>query len=117
MGRQHLEIFAGAPQHEYLLRLVDPPTGPLPLPHAQVIVARGPFDVAGDTALMRAHGTEVVVAKNAGGTGAQAKLLAARRLGLPVILIARPLLPPRPVATSVAQVMAWLGHADTPLGV
>lgn len=110
IGRQHIEAFAAQPRHHYLLRLVDTPTGPLPLPLAKVVVARGPFDVAGDSALMRDHRTEVVVAKNAGGKGAVAKIAAARALGLPVVMIDRPLIPPRPVARSVAAVMEWLRH-------
>jgi precorrin-6A/cobalt-precorrin-6A reductase len=108
IGRQHLEPFSAQPQHHYLLRLVDAPTGPLPLPQATVVVARGPFDVAGDTALLRAHGTEMVVAKNAGGKGAVAKIAAARALGLTVVMIDRPVIPPRRIAQSVAEVMAWL---------
>jgi precorrin-6A/cobalt-precorrin-6A reductase len=108
IGRQHVDAFSAQPQHEYLLRLVDPPTVPLALPQAKVTVARGPFDVAGDTALMRGHGTEILVAKNAGGKGAVAKIAAARELGLPVVMIDRPILPHRPVTHSVAGVMAWL---------
>jgi precorrin-6A/cobalt-precorrin-6A reductase len=108
IGRQHLDPFAAQPQHHYLLRLVDTPTGPLPLPIAEVVVARGPFSLAGDSELMRNHGTELVVAKNAGGKGAVAKIAAARSLALPVIMIDRPVLPPRPVARSVAEVMRWL---------
>ncbi len=111
IGRQHLDPFAAQPQHRYLLRLVDAPTGTLPLPLADVVVARGPFNVAGDSALLRDHGTEVIVAKNAGGKGAVAKIAAARALGLPVVMINRPLIPPRPVARSVAAVMDWLGHS------
>ncbi len=107
IGRQHIEAFAAQPQHRYLLRLVDQPSGPLPFP-AELVVARGPFDVAGDTALMRKHGTEVIVAKNAGGKGAVAKIAAARALGLPVLMIDRPAVPPRRVAHGVAGVMAWL---------
>lgn len=108
IGRQHLALFAAQPQHRYLLRLVDPPDDPLPLPLADVIVARGPFDVEGDTALMQAHQIDLVVAKNAGGKGAVAKIAAARALGLPVVMIDRPGRPPRRVAQSVAEVMAWL---------
>ncbi len=107
IGRQHLEPFATQPQHQYLLRLVDAPTGPLPFP-AKVVVARGPFDVSGDTALMQDHGTDVIVAKNAGGKGAVAKIAAARILGLPVVMIDRPALPHRRVVHSVPAVMAWL---------
>lgn len=111
IGRQHLEPFAARPQHRYLLRLVDAPTGPLPLPLADLVVARGPFDLAGDSALLRAHRIEVVVAKNAGGKGAVAKIAAARALGLPVVMIDRPVLPARKVVGSVAAVMDWLGAA------
>ncbi|MDP3262639.1 MAG: cobalt-precorrin-6A reductase [Tabrizicola sp.] len=110
IGRQHLDPFAAQPQHHYLLRLVDAPTGPLPLPQAEVIVARGPFDVAGDTALLRQHQTGLIVAKNAGGKGAVAKIAAARALGLPVLMIDRPRLPKRQVVTSVKAAMDWLHH-------
>lgn len=108
IGRQNLAAFAAAPQHHYLLRLVDPPTEPLPLPDAEAVIARGPFDVQGDRALLRDHRIDIIVAKNAGGAGAEAKLVAARDLGLPVVLIDRPTVPERRVARSVAEVMAWL---------
>ena len=108
IGKQSLTAFAEKPQHHYLLRLVDPPEGPLPLPQASVVIARGPFDLAGDLALMRDQGITHVVAKNAGGAGAEAKLAAARALGLPVILIDRPALPPRRSVATIAEVLRWL---------
>ncbi len=114
IGRQHLDAFAGQPQHHYLLRLVDPPAGPLPLPDCAVERARGPFDAGSDRALLERHAIALIVAKNAGGTGAEAKLIAARALGLPVILIDRPVLPPRDTVASVEKAMHRL-HAD--LGV
>jgi precorrin-6A/cobalt-precorrin-6A reductase len=117
IGKQTLQPFDAKPQHHYLLRLVDPPEGPLPLPNAQAIIARGPFDLATDLALLRDHQITHIVAKNAGGAGAEAKLTAARQLGLPVILIDRPALPPRQVLGTVGQVMAWLGHSGTERGV
>lgn len=117
IGRQHLAPFARCPQHHYLLRLVDVPPDALPLPNAEVVVARGPFSVEGDRALMAEHGITHVVAKNAGGTGAAAKLVAARVLGLPVILIDRPVVPARATAASVDEVMAWLAVHGTDLGV
>ncbi|MGB5865428.1 MAG: cobalt-precorrin-6A reductase [Sulfitobacter sp.] len=110
IGKQQIGLFASKPQHRYLLRLVDAPDTLLPLPLADVIIARGPFTAQGDIDLMRAHNTTHVVAKNAGGTGAQAKLQAARALDLPVIMAARPVVPGDAVA-SVAAVMDWLGHS------
>ncbi|MBC2834310.1 cobalt-precorrin-6A reductase [Paragemmobacter straminiformis] len=117
IGKQTLHAFAAKPQHHYLLRLVDPPEAPLPLPLASVILAKGPFSAEGDEALLRAHAITHVVAKNAGGSGAEAKLHAARALGLPVILIDRPHLPPRARAESVAEVMAWIAGHPARLGV
>lgn len=117
IGKQTLAPFAARPQHHYLLRLVDPPEEALPLPQTTVVIARGPFDAAGDTVLLQTHGISYIVAKNAGGAGAEAKLTAARALRLPVILIDRPALPPRRVAATVAEVMDWLAHAGTERGV
>jgi precorrin-6A/cobalt-precorrin-6A reductase len=117
IGRQHLAEFAPHPQHFYLLRLVDPPAGALPVPEAHVIVDRGPFDAAADRALMEAHGIELVVSKNAGGGGAYAKIAAARALGLPVVMIDRPALPARTEAHGAGAVLDWIAHAGTPLGV
>lgn len=108
LGRLHMNDFAAQPQHHYILRLVDAPKEPPSLPNHTVIVARGPFDVAGDQALFEEHAVDVVVCKNAGGQGASAKLAAARALGLPVIMIDRPKLPDRRVFYTVAQAMDWL---------
>lgn len=110
IGKQHIGAFAAKPQHRYILRLVDRPDRPLPLPDTEVIIARGPFSEAGDTALMRDHQVTHIVAKNAGGTGAEAKLRAARALGLPVILIDRPTLPPTHISHSIGDALAWLSH-------
>ena len=111
IGKQTLVDFAAKPQHHYLLRLVDPPQDPLPLPNTTVILARGPFTEADDTALLRSHQISHIVAKNAGGKGAQAKLAAARNLHLPVIMIDRPVLPARQIARTVPAVMDWLDHS------
>ena len=115
IGRQHLAPFAARPQHAYTLRFADAPDAALPLPDASVIVSRGPFALAGDLDLMRSRGIEWIVARNAGGTGAFAKIEAARQLGLPVVMIARPVLPERQGTESIDDVLAWLGH-DARLG-
>ncbi|MFD2741415.1 cobalt-precorrin-6A reductase [Sulfitobacter aestuarii] len=110
IGKQQIALFAAKPQHHYLLRLVDAPEAPLPLPDADVVLARGPFSEAGDLALLEKHRITHVVAKNAGGSGARAKLDAARALGLPVIMAERPALPGGNVAGDPDAVMRWLAH-------
>ena len=111
IGKQHLGPFAVRPQHFYLLRLVDAPVAALPLPNAEIVLARGPFTVDGDLALLRHYGITHVVARNAGGEGAKAKLEVARALGLPVIMIDRPYLPARGSAQSIEEIMRWLDQS------
>lgn len=115
IGRQHLEPFAIRPRHRYILRFVDEPEEPLPLPTCEVVVARGPFSEEGDLGLMVSKGVTWLVTRNSGGAGARAKIDAARTLGLTVVMISRPEMPERQTAGSVDEVMAWLGH-DTRLG-
>lgn len=110
VGRMHLEDFAPNPQHFYLLRLVDRPSHAMPFPDHHVLVSRGPFTAQDDLALMRDHRIDLLVSKNAGGTGAYAKIEAARALQLPVIMIDRPAIPNRTEAYRVEDVMAWLSH-------
>jgi precorrin-6A/cobalt-precorrin-6A reductase len=111
IGKQNLQPFTKKNQHFYLLRLVDPaPQDMFGLHKAHAIIARGPFDIEGDLALLRDHQISHILAKNAGGSGACAKIEAARLLGLPVIMIDRPSLPSAPIAYSITEVFAWLGH-------
>jgi precorrin-6A/cobalt-precorrin-6A reductase len=111
LGRMHADAFAAQPQHFYLLRFVDAPTVPPALPNHHLLVDRGPFDADGDMRLMQDHGIDLILCKNAGGTGAQAKLIAARRLSLPVLMIDRPALPDRLEVHDPRAVLHWLDHA------
>ncbi|MGY1839894.1 MULTISPECIES: cobalt-precorrin-6A reductase [unclassified Modestobacter] len=90
-GRQGVGVFAGLPGR-VLVRSVDPPDEPLPA-GATLLLDRGPFSVADELALMREHAVDVVVTKDSGGHLTEAKLIAARQLGIPVVLIRRPPLP------------------------
>ncbi|MEV5032895.1 cobalt-precorrin-6A reductase [Sphingobium sp. LMC3-1-1.1] len=111
VGRVHVDVFAAQPQHHYLLRFVDMPDAVPQLPRHALVIDRGPFTVEAEMHLMRAHGIDCVVSKNAGGDGAQAKLIAARQLALPVVMIERPACPAALMTHEVAAVLQWLGHA------
>ncbi len=110
LGRLQINRFAAQPQHHYVLRMIDAPKARPTLPQHSVIVARGPFTVPQDTALMREHAIELVVCKNAGGVGAEAKLQAARTLGIPVVMIDRPSLPKRSTVATVRGVFDWIAR-------
>jgi precorrin-6A/cobalt-precorrin-6A reductase len=115
IGRQHIGPFAAKPQHAYTLRFVDAPDAALPLPGADLIVSRGPFTLQGDRELMASRKIDILIARNSGGSGARAKIDAARELRVSVIMIAMPALPERPRVESIEEVIAWLGH-DARLG-
>ena len=99
-GRRSLASFAPLHGLWFLIRCVDPPAPPLPASR-EVLLARGPYRREAERALMRRFGIDVLVTKNSGGQLTAGKLDAARDLGIPVVMVARP--DPRP-ATSVAAV-------------
>jgi len=113
LGRNELKPFARAPQHHYLFRSVDPVDPPLPLPQATYVTARGPFAEADERALMNAHRIDVVIAKNSGGTATYGKMIAARTLGVDVIMLRRPPAPEGPIVETIDDALAWLDHALT----
>jgi precorrin-6A/cobalt-precorrin-6A reductase len=110
-GRMELAPFRAAPQHFYIVRSVEAPSPQELPPHVELITARGPFNVADERALLETHKIELIVTKNSGGTGAEAKLDAARTLSLPVIMVKRPDLPEAPSVETVAGALAWLERA------
>jgi precorrin-6A/cobalt-precorrin-6A reductase len=92
-GRQDLATFADLDDLWFLVRSVDPPSGPTPR-HMHAVLDRGPFTVEGELALMREHAIDVLVTKDSGGDMTAAKLEAARVLDVPVVIVSRPPLPP-----------------------
>lgn len=107
IGRLELPQFFVAPQHRYLIRVIEP-VGELPLPHAKVLQQRGPFEAEAEERLMHREGTQILVSKNAGGAMTLGKLVAARRLGLPVVMVERPPKPDVENVTHIDQVLPWL---------
>lgn len=106
-GAGEIPAFAGLSGVRFLVRLFASATGPLPLANYEVIVERPPFTVEGETHALRRHCIEVLVTKNSGGGATEAKLTAARALGLPVLIIRRPPLPEGERVAGVADAIAW----------
>jgi precorrin-6A/cobalt-precorrin-6A reductase len=106
IGRQGLGAFAHTGLWT-LARCVDPPE--VPPDWCTLLLARGPFALDDELDLLREHQIDVLVTKDSGGEMTSAKLTAARQLGVPVIVIRRPPLPPGVQAVeSVDQVVEWL---------
>ena len=106
-GKRDLAAFAGDGAHEYLVRVVDPPDGPMP-PRTSVLLDRGPYEVAGERALMLAHQVTVLVTKDSGGALTVAKLAAARELGVQVVMVDRPPGAGYPSVPTVEAALDWV---------
>jgi len=59
----------------------------------EVIGARGPFQLADEQALFARRQIDVLVSKNSGSVATEPKLEVARALGVPVLILKRPVLP------------------------
>ena len=107
-GRDELRPFAKASQHFYLLRSVEAPARDELPAHVELITGRGPFRLVDELALLKQHAIDIVVTKNSGGEATYAKLAAARALGLPVVMVRRPMLPEAPSVETVVEALQWL---------
>ncbi|RZU18419.1 precorrin-6A/cobalt-precorrin-6A reductase [Kribbella rubisoli] len=106
IGRQGLDAFATTGLWT-LARCVDPPE-PRPT-WCTLILARGPFTLTDELAILREHRIDVLVTKDSGGPATAAKLTAARRLAIPVLVIRRPSLPIGPeVVETVRDAVQWV---------
>ncbi|MCJ2036840.1 cobalt-precorrin-6A reductase [Methylobacterium sp. J-068] len=111
IGRQEVAAFAVAPQHDYVVRAIE--AVELAVPRLTVIRARGPFDAAAEAAFLAERGIAVLVSKNSGGSATYGKIAAARTLGLPVIMVARPAKPDVPSVPDVAAALDWVTRHQT----
>jgi precorrin-6A/cobalt-precorrin-6A reductase len=107
LGRLELGAFARAHQHHYVARTIEPPDVALP-PYIDFIYDRGPFDEQAETALLTREKIDVIVSKNSGGAATYPKITATRKLGIPVVMIARPFKVHGHAVTHPAEAVAWL---------
>ncbi len=108
VGRQELAPFVSLDDVWFLIRSVEAPE-PMPaFKQYELLLSRGPFDAAGERALLRDKRIDTIVCKNSGGTATQAKLIAARELGIQVIMKRRPPRPELPIAYTIDDALAWI---------
>lgn len=87
LGSQHLKSFRARKDVRYLVRMVDPPQSPLQLHQVEIINTLPAKDWRSEAELLKNHAVTHIVCRNSGGTGAYAKIEAARRLAIPVIIV------------------------------
>lgn len=106
IGRQELKSFAHLDQLWFLMRMITPPDPPLP--SGEVLLQQGPFSVKDEKLLMQQYQVGAIVSKNSGGSATYAKIIAARELGLPVVMIPRPPLPEGPIVQDIDAILNWV---------
>jgi len=114
IGRQEAHRAEAAPQHFYLVRSVDPVEPRLAVADVQYILDRGPFGIEGEIALLETHRIDAVVTKNSGGSATYAKIAAARRLGIEVLMVGRAPTPAMKAVETVEEALATINHLFSP---
>lgn len=107
VGSGRLATFAGLAGWRLVVRTIEPDAA-VPLDGAVHVVGRGPFTVGGESALMERHGVDVLVTRNSGGAATRAKLEAARRRGIPVVMVDRPPPPAGETRDSARAAARWI---------
>jgi precorrin-6A/cobalt-precorrin-6A reductase len=107
-GRQSLTAFERWADRPTVVRVVEPPSVPLPAAWT-VVISRGPYDYSVERQLLIEYGIDAVITKDSGGAHTVAKLEAAHELDIPVVIIQRPpsVAGDMP-ATNVDQAFAWV---------
>ncbi len=107
LGRGERAVFAGDPHRHYLVRTRHDDPAAEGLLDFTLTAKAGPFTARAEAELMRAGRIDALVTRDAGGAGAYPKIEGARLLGVPVVLIARPVVA-CPVARTIGEVQSWL---------
>lgn len=109
IGRKEIAPFVARSDLSGLARMIEEPEAPLP-PNWTLLLARPPFLAEAERALMRDNAITLLVTKNSGGR-TEAKLEAARALGIPVVMIERPTKPPALTAHDVDGLVRLIEEA------
>lgn len=107
-GRQTLQRFDNMAGRRLICRQIDRSEGDFPFQGGEFLIGRPPFSIQEEVDLFKTRNVDWLVVKNAGGMLSRSKLLAARQLQIPVLLIERPaLLPCKPVETAT-EALQWI---------
>jgi precorrin-6A/cobalt-precorrin-6A reductase len=108
IGRQELSVFADLEDIWFLMRMIDSPTSNTPIPKGKLLLKREHFTLTQERELLKQYQIQALISKNSGGKATYAKIIAARELKLPVVMVKRPTIPESDLVTDVKGALKWL---------
>jgi precorrin-6A/cobalt-precorrin-6A reductase len=111
-GWMSVPDYAGFPGRKVYLRQTHRPTHPPPFAFMEFVEGHPPFSQFDEQRLFERLGITHLICRNVGGAASMSKLLAARAMALPVVMIARTPMPAHlPIVETVAEALAWEANA------
>lgn len=107
-GRQTLHRFGNLAGRQLICRQIDTSEGAFPFAGGEYLIGRPPFSVEEEVELFIRRKVDWLVVKNAGGMLSSSKLVAARQLQIPVLLISRPSLLDCAQVQTVSDALDWV---------
>jgi precorrin-6A/cobalt-precorrin-6A reductase len=108
VGRQELAVFAHLQHIWFLMRMIDLPAADATIPSGKLLRDRAPFSLDREREILQKYKIDTIVSKNSGGNATYPKIIAARELGLKVVMVKRPNIPPGEKVVDVNSAIGWL---------
>lgn len=89
LGSQYIDLFKTRHDVFFLVRMVDEPKQQLSLPNHKLLLGKPSSDWRQEKQVLEENQITHIICRNSGGTGAYAKIEAARNMQMPVIIVNR----------------------------
>ncbi|WP_413175703.1 cobalt-precorrin-6A reductase [Anabaena azotica] len=108
IGRQEVSAFSHLQELWFLMRMIDQPNADIVTPPGMTLCDRGPFNLENEREILNHHQIDTIVSKNSGGNATYPKIIAAREMGIKVVMVNRPPIPPGEQVPDVESAVKWL---------
>ncbi|MBC5797796.1 cobalt-precorrin-6A reductase [Sphaerospermopsis sp. LEGE 00249] len=108
IGRQEISAFSHLQEMWFLMRMIDPPNADVVIPPGLMLFDRGPFTLEDEREILTKYNIDTIVSKNSGGNATYPKIIAAREMGIKVVMVKRPAVPPGEQVADVESAVKWL---------
>ena len=112
IGKKNLHVYKKYSQHFYLLRVINNNNITNFFPNQKYITYDPSYNVKEEVKVLKNYKIDVIVSKNSGGELAYCKIVAARKLKIPVIIIARPKSLNLKKVYNLESVLRWLDSKE-----